>query len=108
MRPDTSQWRSSSTYDYLDDLVAADLAWEWLRRNTDYQRDYAEAERPDADRERLTNMVRMRWGLRFPCRPDFQCHQDDGVLGAGSRSGHSNAHSDPAIAIAGLGRLCAT
>ncbi|MER9291522.1 DUF6499 domain-containing protein [Mesorhizobium sp. M0510] len=47
MRPDTSLWRSSSTYDYLDDLVAADLAWEWLRRNPDYQRDYAEAEHPD-------------------------------------------------------------
>ncbi|WP_152536167.1 transcriptional regulator domain-containing protein [Mesorhizobium loti] len=108
MRPDTSQWRSSSTYDYLDDLVAADLAWEWLRRNADYQRDYAESERPDAHRERLMNMVRMRWGLRFLCRPDFQCHQDNGVLGAGIRSGHHHAHGDPAIAIAGLGRLCAT
>ncbi|MER9955215.1 DUF6499 domain-containing protein [Mesorhizobium australicum] len=98
MRPDTSQWRSSSTYDYLDDLVAADIAWEWLRRNADYQRDYAEAERPDADPERLTNIVRMRWGLRFPCPPNFQCHRDGGVLGAGSRSRHSLAHSDPGIA----------
>jgi hypothetical protein len=106
MRPDTSQWRSSSTYNYLDDLVAADLAWEWLRRNADYQSDYAGAERTDADRERLTNMVRMRWGLRFPCHPNFQCDRDCGVLGAGSRSGHSNAHTDPGIA--GLGRSCIT
>ncbi|MER8779206.1 DUF6499 domain-containing protein [Mesorhizobium sp. M0977] len=106
MRPDTSQWRSSSTYDYLDNLVAADLAWEWLRRNADYQRDYAEVKHPDADRERLTNMVRIRWGLRFPCPPNFQCHQDIGFLGAGIRSGHRHAHSD--LAIAGHGRRCAT
>ncbi|MER8705143.1 DUF6499 domain-containing protein [Mesorhizobium sp. M1088] len=106
MRPDTSQWRCSSTYDYLDDLVAADLAWEWLRRNADYQRDYAEAERTDADRKRLTNMLRMRWGPRFPCRPDSQCRQDNGVLGAGIRSGHSHAHSDPGNSR--LGRRCAT
>ncbi|WP_234897163.1 transcriptional regulator domain-containing protein [Sinorhizobium medicae] len=106
MRPDTSRWRSPSTYDYLDDLVAADLAWEWLRRNADYQRDYAEVKHPDADRERLTNMVRMRWGLRFPCRPNFQCQRDCSVLGAGRRSEHSNAHDDPDIGR--LGKLCAT
>ena len=106
MQPDTSQWRSSSTYDYLDDLVAADLAWEWLRRNATYQRDYVEVEHPEADRERLTNIVRVRWGLRFPCPPNFQCCRDSGVLGAGSRSGHSHAHSDPGIA--GFGQRCAT
>lgn len=37
MKPDTSRWRSSSSYDYLDKLDAPDLAWEWLRRNTKYQ-----------------------------------------------------------------------
>ena len=45
MGPDTSRWRSSDTYDYLDQLVAPDLAWECLRRNAVYQRDFAESTR---------------------------------------------------------------
>lgn len=98
MTLDISRWRSSTTYDFVDDLVAPDLAWEWLRRNADYQRDYAETERPDTDRQRLTTMVRIRWGLQFPCQPKFRCHRDDGVLGAGSRPGHSHAHSGPTVA----------
>lgn len=106
MRPDTSQWRSSSAYDYLDDLIASDLAWEWLRRNADYQRDYDQVGQADVDRQHLTNTVRMRWGLQFPCRPSFQCHRDDGVLGTRSRSWHSNAHSESVIT--GLEGRCAT
>src|SRR3546814_14128414 len=71
MKPDTSRWRSSSTYDYLDDLIPSDLAWEWLRRNTGYQRDYSEIEpRPSAARHRSgergsgkerVSTVRYRW-----------------------------------------------
>jgi hypothetical protein len=62
MSPDASRWRSSEAYDYLDDLSAADLAWEYLRRNPDYQRDFQTAEgRGDADWTE-------RWGLRFPRR----------------------------------------
>ncbi|MER9586297.1 DUF6499 domain-containing protein [Mesorhizobium sp. M0276] len=106
MRPDTSQWRSSSTYDYLDDLVAADLAWEWLRRNANYQRDYAEVEDTDTDRQRLAHLVQTRWGLRFPCPPNFQRHRDRDILDAGSRSGHRHSYSDPGNS--GLGRRCAT
>ncbi|MES0110036.1 DUF6499 domain-containing protein [Mesorhizobium sp. M0013] len=99
MRPDTSQWRSSSTYDYLDDLAAPNLAWEWLRRNADYQRDYHEVEHPDADRQRLAEMMRVRWGLRFPCRSSFQCHRDNGVLGAGSRPWNCDPYDRAAAAI---------
>ena len=40
MKPDISQWRSSSTYDFLDDIDSPDIAWEWLRRNAKYQGDY--------------------------------------------------------------------
>ena len=43
MAPDPSQWRASTSYDYFDDLGISDLAWECLRRNVDYQRDYAKA-----------------------------------------------------------------
>jgi hypothetical protein len=72
MSADTSRWRSSSNYDYIDDLGASELAWECLRRNSDYQRDYAEIElRPD-EAERLTEMARQRWRLHFPRQPKPQ------------------------------------
>ncbi|WP_232845792.1 transcriptional regulator domain-containing protein [Aurantimonas marina] len=91
MKPDTSRWRSSSTYDYLDDLIPSDLAWEWLRRNAEYQRDYAEIERRPRAATQLTNLARLRWGVRFPCPPRFRCHRAACVLGAGSRSRHGHA-----------------
>ncbi len=63
MSPDASRWRSSEAYDYLEELPASDLAWEYLRRNPDYQDDF------EAARERPEAAGRVaRWGLRFPCR----------------------------------------
>lgn len=63
MSPDASRWRSAEAYDYVDELSAADLAWEYLRRNPDYRHDFQTA-RPDAgDLEWPA-----RWGLRFPSR----------------------------------------
>lgn len=64
MSPDASRWRFADAYDYLDDLPAADLAWEYLRRNPDYQNDFRAARR-GMDHEALS----ARWGLRFPGRP---------------------------------------
>ncbi|WP_431522189.1 transcriptional regulator domain-containing protein, partial [Klebsiella pneumoniae] len=33
-------WRSETAYDYIDKLNPGDIAWEFLRRNPDYQRAY--------------------------------------------------------------------
>ncbi|WP_081916686.1 transcriptional regulator domain-containing protein [Caulobacter sp. UNC358MFTsu5.1] len=63
MSPDASSWRSAEAYDYLDDLPAADLAWEYLRRNPDYQRDFQATRSEDEDGDGVA-----RWGLRFPGR----------------------------------------
>jgi hypothetical protein len=41
--PPVADWRSAAAYVYLDDLDPAELAWEFLRRNPDYQRDYRTA-----------------------------------------------------------------
>ncbi len=74
MGPDTSRWRTSTTYDYLDHLFAPDLAWEWLRRNPKYQRDFAESERSSAAAQRFAALVRPRWGLLFRDRPVARRH----------------------------------
>jgi Family of unknown function (DUF6499) len=68
MALDPSHWRSASEYAYAETLSAPDLAWEWLRRNVDYQREYASAHRNKDDPHELTRIVRQSWGLRFSDR----------------------------------------
>lgn len=63
MSPDASRWRSADAYDYLDELSAADLAWEYLRRNPDYQNDFQTASQGQG-----SGVMSARWGLRFPGR----------------------------------------
>lgn len=105
MALDTSRWRSSSTYDFVDGLVASDLAWEWLRRNADYQRDYADIERGVADPQRYRDIVRTRWGLQFRSPSNAQRHRNYSLLGARDRSRHRHPHG--ASADTGLAERCA-
>ena len=68
MTPDASQWRLPARYDHVDDLTASDLAWEWLRRNDDYDQDFEALGGTDVVRQVLTEKIRQQWGLRFPGR----------------------------------------
>ena len=63
MPPDASRWRLAEAYSYLDELPAADLAWEYLRRNAAYQEDFDQARRGMLQVDWVD-----RWGLRFPGR----------------------------------------
>jgi hypothetical protein len=65
MGPDATRWREASAYDYVDDLPADALAWEFLRRNPDYQRHYQELTQGSIDTETVNDLIRQRWGLRF-------------------------------------------
>lgn len=86
MSLDPSHWRSASEYAYAETLSAPDLAWEWLRRNVDYQRDYVGAHRRKESPHDLTRIVRQSWGLRFPGRPAAERIAGSGLLAAGSGS----------------------
>ena len=66
MRKDASAWEATSDYDYLDTLGASDLAWEWLRRNERYEHDFAVFDRASPDSGDARDLIRERWGLRFP------------------------------------------
>ncbi|MCY1241381.1 hypothetical protein D9M72_542780 [compost metagenome] len=94
MRPDTSQWRSPSAYDYVDELSGPDLAWEWLRRNTDYQQDFLALQRATADRKSFLLALRQRWGLQFRNCADTQCDTNhrDLVAGAGYQRRSADIH----------------
>lgn len=101
MAPDPSQWRASTSYDYFDDLGISDLAWECLRRNVDYQRDYAKALKEMDDPEQATTSFRLRWGLQFPCPPKPQRHRGADSLDDGGRPWKGSADR---VAIPWLGR----
>ncbi|MGJ8530805.1 MAG: transcriptional regulator domain-containing protein [Alphaproteobacteria bacterium] len=94
MSLDPSHWRSASEYEYSESLTAPDLAWEWLRRNADYQRDYADAKRNKKDPQDLTRLVRQSWGLRFPDQSAAGCFASRGLLAAGDRPRHGHPDSE--------------
>ena len=68
MMPEPSRWRQPTNYDHIEKLTASDLAWEWLRRNEAYDRDFARFSQREVDPQALTEEIRQRWGLRFPGR----------------------------------------
>ena len=57
-------WRSPESYKSLQNADIIDIAWECLRRNADYRRDYAAmiANSPDGE---VTPEFRRRWGICF-------------------------------------------
>ena len=67
MMPDTREWRSSTPYDHMDEADVDALAWECLRRNLEYQRDFAKISKAPQDIQ--TEAIGNRWGLRFPRPP---------------------------------------
>ena len=80
MTPDASGWRSPKGYDHVDDMTASDLAWEWLRRNESYDKDFQALNDSKVDPHPLTDKIRQRWGLRFPGGPVAAPARSAGVL----------------------------
>ncbi len=67
MRPNSSEWRSSKAYDFIGTVTADALAWEFLRRNPAYQREFAELQNFGSTQNAPSlNALRTQWGLRFP------------------------------------------
>ncbi|NJO55417.1 MAG: hypothetical protein HC834_02620 [Rhodospirillales bacterium] len=56
-------WRSRAAYEYADTLEPSALAWEFLRRNPDYQQAYGAS---PAHADHGPDGPARRWGLRFP------------------------------------------
>jgi len=65
--PSIPDWRSTAAYAYLNELDPAQIAWEFLRRNPTYKRDYRTA--MGLATRRHADAFVSRWGLRFPFRP---------------------------------------
>ena len=63
--PSAPDWRSASAYAYVHELNRREFAWEYLRRNPSYKRDYRGA----IHRMESIDAFALRWGVRFPFRP---------------------------------------
>ncbi len=57
-------WRSEEDYANFEKAEAPDIAWEWLRRDGDYHKDY-EALAIPARLNGATCDFRHKWGLSF-------------------------------------------
>jgi hypothetical protein len=57
-------WRSPASYKSLQNADITDIAWECLRRNADYRRDYEAMITTSPDGE-VTPEFRRRWGICF-------------------------------------------
>jgi len=59
-----ADWRSKEAYPDAKTAETADIAWEWLRRDREYQRDYKtliSSERSSV----IADSFRRQWGLSF-------------------------------------------
>lgn len=86
MPSERSGWRSSAEYDYVEDLSASDLAWEWLRRNKRYAKDYATLSKAAPDDASLKAALLDKWGLRFRGRSQPSGSKGPRTLGPPDRS----------------------
>jgi Family of unknown function (DUF6499) len=82
--PGGSSWRSPSTADQYRDHDYADFAQEFLQRNADYRRDYAETKEriarfPSVEHHEKEGLSR-RWGLSFPHRSASKSAPEPGPL----------------------------
>lgn len=65
MKPDTTNWRDRTRYDYFDALPTEGLAWECLRRSADYQHLYDALIAEQLENAPLSHEAERHWGLRF-------------------------------------------
>ncbi len=58
-------WRSPDAYAYLNELDLAEFAWEFLRRNPDYRRNFRNIGGKPKREKQFPKQSMTHWGLRF-------------------------------------------
>ena len=59
-------WRSAAAYQHAIVIPASGFAWEYLRRDDDYHRDFDRLSRRKPPAATTLEAFSQRWGLRFP------------------------------------------
>ncbi|WP_456763209.1 transcriptional regulator domain-containing protein [Bradyrhizobium sp. USDA 4011] len=76
-----ADWRSAEAYPDARKAESVDIAWEWLRRDREYQRDYqllVSGEESSA----MAEQFRRKWGLTFRRRSAKDVRRASHFLGA--------------------------
>ncbi|WP_409372662.1 transcriptional regulator domain-containing protein [Sphingomonas kyeonggiensis] len=84
--PEQGTWRISTAYDYVNELDAPDLAWEFLRRNPEYQQDYTRLKQEGLQEDQAEAALCDKWGLSFRGRPRPSCAERQRHVDADRRS----------------------
>lgn len=78
----TSDWRTPAAYDHVQNISAAGFAWEFIRRDPDYRRDFREMITSPHGATEVRTAFANRWGLRFRGRSRPACRRRSGFLDA--------------------------
>lgn len=89
----SADWRSPIAYESLDIVPSRALAWEYLRRNPDYARDFARA---DTVSRMTADAIALTWGLRFRGRSALSRPRRAGLLVGSRGHGRPNPGGTPA------------
>jgi hypothetical protein len=65
-------WQAADAYTYLDFLGSTAFAWEFLRRNSDYQAAYRAIASAGDTTPETSEQVAQQWGLHFMADPDLR------------------------------------
>jgi hypothetical protein len=84
--PAPPDWRSEEAERQLNQLERQGFAWEFLRRNPAYRRDYERLRAGQPDRPGASGLLRSvppQWRLRFRARSQPHGQRDRNFLAAG-------------------------
>ncbi|WP_415569597.1 transcriptional regulator domain-containing protein [Gluconobacter oxydans] len=79
-----SDWQSPAAYEHAQDIAAAGMAWEYLRRDDEYRRAFLTMKTLSASKPGGSKAFSERWGLRFPCRSGSGCRPHASFLDTGT------------------------
>ncbi|MFC5508112.1 transcriptional regulator domain-containing protein [Bosea massiliensis] len=82
----SSDWRSPAAYAHAKSIPAAGFAWEYLRRDADYRRDFHRVSAGSTDKSDTLSAFSERWGLRFPGRSRSIGRFSPSILASGAAS----------------------
>ncbi|WP_183237700.1 transcriptional regulator domain-containing protein [Bradyrhizobium sp. CIR18] len=76
-----ADWRSESAYREVRQAETADIAWEWLRRDGEYQKAFTALAGSELS-SAASDDFRRKWGLTFCSRSEKGVRQASRFLGA--------------------------
>ena len=84
--PRGADWRLATTVETLHRIDRAGFAWEFLRRNPGYRKEYSQIRKGAARATLMAEAVGQRWGLSFRLRSQAGIGRRSGHLATGARA----------------------